>query len=126
MLDRIRTRLAQLLVDRKPPSCIRVLLFQEGEHWIAQGLEIDYASAGESLADAQERFITGLSLTMEEHLAKYNSLTKLVRPAPQHVWQMYLENEADFEPKMRKTQANSSIPAFNCLAFMRPSEAAHI
>jgi hypothetical protein len=68
---------------------LRVLITKEDGTWIAQGLEIDYAIDGESLKDVKQRFMMGLSMTVESHLRVYNSIDNLLKVAPPEVWAEY-------------------------------------
>ncbi|MGH8247905.1 MAG: hypothetical protein ACREUU_15905, partial [Gammaproteobacteria bacterium] len=73
---------------------LRVILFQEGDLWFAQGLEIDYASQGDSLEDVKKQFEDGLGATIEEHLRVYGNIDKILNVAPSEVWKEMLVVEA--------------------------------
>jgi hypothetical protein len=66
---------------------LRVLICQEDGEWFAQGVEIDYAASGASLADVQRRFEKGLAATVHLHLTRFHSIERLLRFAPAAVWQ---------------------------------------
>jgi len=55
--------------------------------WVAQGLDIDYAAQGTSVENVKENFQNGLIASIDLHLKAYNSFAKLLKPAPNHVWQ---------------------------------------
>jgi hypothetical protein len=108
-------------------NALKVLLFRDGDHWIAQSLELDYAAAGESIADVKHRFTEGLCLTIGEHIKKYESIEHLVRPAPPEIWQRYF-----LEPEYSRVQSVEDMPMVDCgrdvpalrrLAFLEPSHA---
>ncbi len=68
---------------------LRVLITKEDGVWLAQGLEIDYAIDGESVADVKRRFQDGLTLTIQSNLRVYKELKGLLQIAPQEVWDQW-------------------------------------
>ena len=68
---------------------LTVLLSKDDDGWFAQGLEIDYASAGESLDEVKKNFELGLEKTIAEHLKLNGSIEKLLKVAPQYAWDEY-------------------------------------
>lgn len=75
---------------------LRVLIMHDGPHWVAQGVEIDYAAAGDSLADVQARFQRGLIGTIREHLKKYESIDRILKYAPEAARKPLIDNQ-EFE-----------------------------
>jgi hypothetical protein len=69
---------------------LRVLLEQDGSSWVAQGIDIDYISYGKTIEEAQANFAEGLSLTVHEHLKMLNTIKYMLKVAPQHVFDEYL------------------------------------
>jgi hypothetical protein len=69
---------------------LRVLLSKDDDGWFAQGLEIDYASSGESLDEVKANFAHGLLLTVHEHLRMHGSIERLFKPGPSDSWAEYL------------------------------------
>ena len=67
---------------------LHVVIVPDGNHWFAQGLEIDYGTAGESLEAAKEKFQSGLAATVHEHLKVYGCIDGLLRVAPQEAWDL--------------------------------------
>lgn len=67
-------------------KALRVLLSKEDASWFAQGLEIDYASAGASIEEAKRNFETGFQKTISEHLKLNGSIEKMLKIAPQYAW----------------------------------------
>ena len=65
---------------------LRVVVAQEGNHWYAQGLEIDYVAQGPSIEDARENFETGLAATLHENLRILGTIQPMLVPAPVEVW----------------------------------------
>ena len=67
---------------------LHVVIVPDGNHWFAQGLEIDYAAEGDSLEDARVRFQSGLAATVHEHLKVNGGIDGLLRVAPQEAWDL--------------------------------------
>jgi len=72
---------------------LRVLITKQDGAWLAQGLEIDYAVDGETVAEVKQRFETGLAMTIESHLRVNGHIRELLRAAPPEYWVEY------FDPK---------------------------
>lgn len=64
---------------------LHVLIVQDGKFWVAQGIEIDYAAQGASIAEAKANFEEGLTLTIEQNLQVYQTIAKILTPAPTHI-----------------------------------------
>jgi hypothetical protein len=71
---------------------VRVILYQEGDRWIAQGLEFDVTARGSSPPDAAERFLAkmGAELVMSEELGDTSPLSG-VNQAPEKFWRMWAD-----------------------------------
>jgi hypothetical protein len=70
---------------------LRVWLRKSQDHWVANGIDIDYATAGESPEIATRAFMTGLCLTIVEHMKRFNSIEKLLaRRAPDEIYQAWI------------------------------------
>ena len=81
---------------------LHVLLSQKDGAWLAQGLEIDYAIDGNSVEDVKNRFVEGLTLTIESHLRVYGEIKSLLRVAPQPIWdRFYAAVPPDVQHKTR-------------------------
>jgi len=65
---------------------LQVFLAQEDDSWIAQAVELDYAACGATEEEARKRFERGLCLTIQEHLDRFNDLTRFIKPAPTQDW----------------------------------------
>ena len=65
---------------------LRVMIMNDDGSWFAHALEIDYAAQGSSFKDVKRRFERGLAATIDEHLKVYNSIEKLLKPAPKDLW----------------------------------------
>jgi hypothetical protein len=66
---------------------IRVIIVPDGAAFFAQGLEIDYAAQGSTIAEVKKHFEIGLEATIQQHLKIYGSIKNLLQPAPAAVWQ---------------------------------------
>ena len=61
---------------------IRVVVFREGDLFIAQGLELDICAQGKSSEEAKCRFDAALAAEICEAEARQMSLFDLIDPAP--------------------------------------------
>jgi hypothetical protein len=67
---------------------LKVVIVKDGPTtWFAQGLDIDYAAEGTNVENVKLNFQNGLISTIDQHLKANNSLSKLLKPAPNDVWQ---------------------------------------
>jgi hypothetical protein len=60
---------------------MRVFIVPDGKVWFAQGLEIDYATQGDSLEVAKENFSKGLAETIDLHLQMNGCIDALLQPS---------------------------------------------
>jgi hypothetical protein len=60
---------------------LRVFIVPDGKFWFAKGLEIDYATQGDTLDDAKDHFVLGLAGTIDLHLQMHGSIEKLLQPS---------------------------------------------
>ncbi len=60
---------------------LRVFIVQDGKFWFAKGLEIDYATQGDTLDEAKDNFVVGLADTIDLHLQMHGSIEKLLQPS---------------------------------------------
>ena len=75
---------------------LRVTIVQEDEGcWFAQGLEVDFAEQGDSLADVRERFEASLADTIREHIEVRGNIRALLRLAPEDVWASFYDGVAE-------------------------------
>jgi hypothetical protein len=71
------------------PPTINVVIFREGDFWVAQCLEYDIAAQAKSLRDLQyeiQRTLAGLIITATE--AKEGRFEHIA-PAPKRYWEMF-------------------------------------
>lgn len=73
---------------------LRVIVWENEDGWMAQGLEIDYAAAGNSLEDVMESFAKGLAFTLHENQKAFGSVERVLKPAPQEAWKPFLSGQA--------------------------------
>jgi hypothetical protein len=77
---------------------LRVVVFQEGDAWIAQGLEHDIAAQGSDLEAVRERFVA--TFAAEQRQAREQGKQTLdIAPAPEHFFQMW-EERSSFSAKL--------------------------
>jgi hypothetical protein len=75
---------------------LRVIMCEDNGIWFAQGLEIDYAANGKSLAQVKRNFEHGLAATIKLHLQAFDSIDKLLVPAPADTWKELTEIKKSF------------------------------
>ena len=75
----------------QPSQQLRVYLGKEGKFWFAQGLDVDYVSQGKTKKEAQERFKSGLLLTIKHTKEIFGKVSDPVKTAaPLEVWTEFL------------------------------------
>lgn len=72
-------------------QALKVLLTQDEGYWVAQGLDLDYASYGSSVDEAKTNFANGLEATVRQHLKQNGDIEHLLKVAPQSCWAEYYE-----------------------------------
>jgi hypothetical protein len=73
---------------------LHVFITKEDGSWVAQGLEIDYASYGNTIPEVKERFEHGLAQTISAHIRVHRNLEHLISSvAPAEVWSDYIAAE---------------------------------
>lgn len=97
-------------------STIRVVLYQQGNTWIAQSLEYDLSAQGKSINVAMRRWIDTLIDACEYTMAKFGKPLDGIKEAPARFHQMFDEvddDHVDFEPRveMRTTTPPPHIAA---------------
>lgn len=75
-------------------EALRVLLTKDGDSWFAQGLEIDYAAAGDTIDDVKSNFEAGLRFTVREHLKMHGHIKNVLKVADQDAWAEFLNAKA--------------------------------
>lgn len=73
---------------------VRVLLCEEAGEWFAQGIELDYAATGDTPEEVKQRFEQGLAATVHLHLRRFGSVERLLKFAPETVWQRLKARDA--------------------------------
>lgn len=69
-------------------GALKVVIVKDGPStWFAQGLDIDYSAGGTSVESVKKNFENGLIATIDVHLKAYNNIAKILKPAPQEIWQ---------------------------------------
>lgn len=68
---------------------VSVLLFQEENVWVAQGLEYDIAAHGNSLVDAKEAFAKTFAGQVAVDLHHGDALLSGFGPAPKEYWDKF-------------------------------------
>jgi hypothetical protein len=107
---------------------LRVLIARDGNHWFAQGLDIDYSASGKSVTEVQERFAEGLCWSLAENLRVFGHTKNFVKVAPQEEWNRFLQRGAkEFSLTIRgidlPDQQADDLP-FDSIHFLVPKSGA--
>jgi hypothetical protein len=78
---------------------LRVVIFQEGDIWIAQGLEHDICAQGSDLDALRGRFVATLQAEIDHAREQGKRSLKDIGPAPEHFFQMW-EERSSFSSKL--------------------------
>lgn len=89
-------------------SGLRVLITEDAAGlFCAQGLEIDYAAAGDSVESVRDNFMNGFCETILQHLDVFGDCKALLIQGPQDAWDLFyaLENDVrvtseSFKPEL--------------------------
>ena len=76
---------------------LQVILQNEGDMWVAQALEFDYAAGGLTKDDVKARFELGLHETIQQHFKLFGNLDRLLTTKPSPEYTLDLLNN----PKLR-------------------------
>jgi len=106
---------------------LRVHVVYDDGAWFAQGLELDYASEGTTLAQAQEHFERGLMSTVllnttgDSEAQKEAKIRSLLSPAPKSVWDECLQDvlAGRIKPDRRTSDAVRLLPFDSVLYLVR-------
>lgn len=90
---------------------LSVLIVPDGKYWFAQGLEIDYGVQGDSLEEAKALFGQGLSMLIDQQLALYGNIEKILHFAPSKIL-------------LEATRKKSSIKFYSRVSIHEVSQAA--
>ena len=105
---------------------VRVLLKEDGQFWVAQGVEIDYFAQGETLEQAQKNFGLGLASTVRLYLKHHQSIGPMLKWAPVEVYKSLMDGA---EYRFTQVSLHEIAPEqdleiadlpFNGIAFGRP------
>lgn len=93
---------------------LRVWLFQSSDYWVAQGLDIDFTTDGDTPEEAIHSFLESLCKTIVEHINRFGSLEKLLaRRAPDEIyaaWVRELEQHKFSARTMEFSVPQSELP----------------
>lgn len=77
---------------------LRVVVFAEGDQWVAQGLEHDICAQGSDLDTVQERFLDTLDVERSMAVEAGESPFTNIGPAPEHFFRMWEERSKFSSP----------------------------
>jgi hypothetical protein len=94
---------------------IRVVVYREGDHYVAQGLEFDICVQAGSLDELQERFSRTAFATLAVCLERGTDPREAVPRAPAEFWEMFEEAKVQLTRADVRSQQDHSpvvVPAF--------------
>ncbi|MCI0562114.1 MAG: hypothetical protein MN733_26810 [Nitrososphaera sp.] len=103
---------------------LSVLVSHEGDEWFAQGVEVDYGAAGDSLEDVQRRFESGLEATIHAHIDRFGTIERLLKFAPESEYRELTEAEPYQFALITFHQVPAPFPFKGITYLGRPKEAA--
>ena len=77
---------------------LRVVVFQEDGHWIAQCIEYDIGAQGKTYRDMAEHFALALALELEESTNRYGKPFAGIDPAPAYFHKMWEHRSSTLTP----------------------------
>lgn len=80
------------------PNKVRVLVFQEGETWVAQCLEYDIGAQAGSLKDLRARFDAVFEAECRESVNVNGAPFEGIGPAPEHFQEMWKRASGFYTP----------------------------
>ena len=75
---------------------IRVVVFQEGDLWVAQCLEYDIGAQGADLDELQDRLMAVIDAERTESIERNGRAFAGIDPAPQHFQDMWGKQSGRF------------------------------
>jgi hypothetical protein len=78
----------------KASDSLRVVIFQEGDIWIAQALEHDICAQGSDLDVVKERFVATMEAELDHAREQGKASLDHIPQAPDHFFQMWKERSS--------------------------------
>jgi hypothetical protein len=123
---RVAAAITQRRDGSSPELAIRVWLFRDGKHFIAQGIDVDYVACGQTRDDAERHFAEGFAATVEAHLEEFGNLDRFIKPAPPQVFSQFhravrasrLRTRVDARPIPGAAHKSIDTPLLNSVEFV--------
>ena len=77
----------------------RIVVYRDGDTWIAQCLEHDIAAQAHDLRELQHRMSVALEAERQETLTRFGEEFSGIDPAPQEFFDMYEECTGTYTPR---------------------------
>ncbi|MCW5695169.1 MAG: hypothetical protein KIS96_00395 [Bauldia sp.] len=94
---------------------MNALVFRDGDHWIAQGLEFDIAAQASSLDDIHGAFFKALAANAAASIELGLEPFEGIGAAPQRFWSMWEAARLRLEPPLEtalRAPHQTAIPSF--------------
>lgn len=69
---------------------VEVVVFRDGRFWIAQAINVDYCSHGDTQELARRNFLLGFETTLLDHLRHFGDLSRVLVPPPESITEQLL------------------------------------
>jgi hypothetical protein len=90
-------------------SDVRIVIFHEGEFWVAQCLEYDIGVQAGDLVELEDRLMVALETERKEGLARHGEPFAGIEPAPkffQDMWGLY---SGSYRPRLLSDASSAGI-----------------
>lgn len=107
---------------------LQVVLAPDGDSWIAQAIEFDYAAAGDSPEDVKRRFQDGLVATIQEHFNIFGGPENLLETRPPADFWLDLVKSSGQKWRYTQVSLHEFVPAphlfpFGKISYLIPEQA---
>ena len=93
---------------------LRVVVFREGDYWVAQCLEYDIGAQAKDLSDLQARFALTLEAERQESIKHHGKPFAGIDPAPRHFHEMWERRSGEYRPLAdRPSSRDDDAPAYD-------------
>lgn len=90
---------------------VSVVIYPEGDVWIAQCLEYDIVSQGRTIQDVQDRLIRNVAATLYVYAENGKDTFENIRPAPKKFWEMFERATVRVSGRKRPMRSPRPLPS---------------
>ncbi|MGH7038502.1 MAG: type II toxin-antitoxin system HicB family antitoxin [Stellaceae bacterium] len=89
---------------------VSVVIYPEGDVWIAQCLEYDIVSQGETIQDVQDRLTQNIAATLSVYADNGKNSLEDIPPAPKKFWEMFERATVRVSGRKRPMRSPRPLP----------------